>query len=99
MYTFSRVKNASTSGLFQFALERRTRREAADSAAARQGEATQLSFLMRIGITHGKRMPHATRLLRLPADEKFHPIQIDFFSAQAIVQITNALANLVQKAD
>ena len=40
---------------FQFALERRTRREAADSAAARQGEATQLSFLMRIGITthHG----------------------------------------------
>ena len=34
---------------FQFALERRTRREAADSAAARQGEATQLSFLMRIG--------------------------------------------------
>ena len=38
--------------LFQFALERRTRREAADSAAARQGEATQLSFLMRIGIRH-----------------------------------------------
>ena len=37
--------------LFQFALERRTRREAADSAAARQGEAMQLSFLMRIGIT------------------------------------------------
>ena len=37
--------------LFQFALERRTRREAADSAAARQGEATQLSFLMRSGIT------------------------------------------------
>ena len=36
---------------FQFALERRTRREAADSAAARQGEATQLSFLMRIGIS------------------------------------------------
>ena len=39
------------------------------------------------------------RLLRLPADEKFHPIQIDFFSAQAIVQITNALADLAQKAD
>ena len=37
--------------LFQFALERRTRREAADSAVARQGEATQLSFLMRIGIS------------------------------------------------
>ena len=36
--------------LFQFALERRTRREAADSAVARQSEATQLSFLMRIGI-------------------------------------------------
>jgi hypothetical protein len=37
--------------LFQFALEARTRREAADSATARQGEATQLSFSMRIGIT------------------------------------------------
>jgi hypothetical protein len=41
---------AKADALFQFALEARTRREAADSATARQGEATQLSFSMRIGI-------------------------------------------------
>ena len=40
-----------------------------------------------------------TRLLRLPSNEKFYPIQIDFFRAQAIVQIPDALANLVQMAD
>ena len=43
--------NAARAAEFQFALEARTRRDAADSATARQGYATQLSFLMRIGIT------------------------------------------------
>jgi len=35
----------------------------------------------------------------MPADEKFHPMQIDFFCAQAIVKVPNVLANLIQKAD
>ena len=43
--------------------------------------------------------PHAPRPLRLPPDEEFHPAQIDFFRAQAVVKIANALANLVQKTD
>jgi hypothetical protein len=35
----------------------------------------------------------------MPADEKFHPMQIDFFCPQAIVKVPNVLANLIQKAD
>ena len=35
-------------------------------------------------------------LLRVPAHEKSHPIQLDFFGAQAIVQTTNAPANLFE---
>ena len=41
---------------------------------------------------------HATSF-GLPADEEFHPAKVDFFRAQAIVQETNVLTNLVQKAD
>ena len=44
-------------------------------------------------------MAHATWLLRLPTNEEFHPMQIDFFSAKAIVQVLNAFTNLIQKAD
>ena len=41
---------------FQFPIEARTRREAADSAVARQGEATKLSFLLGIGINRCNRI-------------------------------------------
>jgi hypothetical protein len=32
----------------------------------------------------------------MPAYEEFHPIQVDFFSAQAIVKVSDSLANLIQ---
>ena len=35
----------------------------------------------------------------MPTNEKFHPIQVGFFSAQAIVLATNVRAHLVQKPD
>ena len=44
--------------LFQFPLEARTRREVAGSAKARQDEATQLSFLMGIGIRMERQSDH-----------------------------------------
>ena len=32
----------------------------------------------------------------MPANEKYHPVQVDFFCAQTIVQVSNTLPNLIQ---
>jgi hypothetical protein len=34
----------------------------------------------------------------MPTDEKMHPVQVNLLGAKAIVKVTNALPNLIQKA-
>ena len=46
-----------------------------------------------------KRTASTTQQVAVLEDEFFHPMHVDFFSAQAIVKIPNALPNLIQKAD
>ena len=41
-------------------------------------------------------MPHGT-VAPMPTDEKFHPIQVGFFSAQATVLVTNVRVHRIQK--
>ena len=47
---------------------------------------------------HVSRMAPAAWLRRIPADEKSHPIQAGFLGLQAIVQVLNLLAHLVEQA-
>jgi hypothetical protein len=46
---------------------------------------------------HIARMPHWPAAT-VPTNEQTHPIQIDFFRAEAIVQIPNAFSHLIQQA-
>ena len=46
-----------------------------------------------------KRTASTPQQVAVLEDELFHPMHVDFFSAQAIVKIPNALPNLIQKAD
>ena len=48
--------------------------------------------------SHVTRMVHAAGLEGTPADEKLHPAQIGFLGLEAIVQIPNPLAHLIEKA-
>lgn len=48
------------------------------------------------GCTHVTRMAHDTFAI-MPTDEKAHPIQVRFLGAEAIVEIANALAQLVEQ--
>jgi hypothetical protein len=45
---------------------------------------------------HGARMPHDPRPA-MPSDEKPHPVQVRFLGLKAIVQIPDALAELVEQ--
>ena len=47
---------------------------------------------------HVSRMAHAARLRGTPADEKAYLLQVSFFGLQAIVQIPNPLAHLIEQA-
>jgi hypothetical protein len=49
-----------------------------------------------IGTAHVARMPHAP-LFGGSQDEKTSPIQVSLFILEAIVQVSNAFSNLVQK--
>ena len=42
---------------------------------------------------------HRGAVAAMPANEKSDPVQVNFFSAQAIVQVTNPLPDLVEQAD
>jgi hypothetical protein len=42
-------------------------------------------------------MPHDPAT-PVPTDEKTHPVQVSLLGAEAIVKVTNALPNLIQKA-
>ena len=58
----------------------------------RAGSATLGVSFQRTRVTG---MSYTTQPLRLQADRIFYPTQVDFFSANAIVQLVNALAKLV----
>ena len=47
---------------------------------------------------HVTQMPHAAPLRGAPADEKADPVQVRFFSLEAIVQTPNPLAHLIEQA-
>lgn len=51
---------------------------------------------LHIAAAHITRVPHAA-LLGRPQDEEACPAHIGFFSREAIVQVTDALANLIQQ--
>ena len=53
---------------------------------------------LHIGHTHLSRMTHAAELRSAPADEKTDPIEVSFLGFEAIVEIPNPLAHLIEQA-